>query len=128
MTQYAGRQRTFQTEFPDFPAAEMPAIPFGFYDTSWHNDTSPSFTSDQLGLLIWVDYLDPAKREYEGKYHRFSVQSQRNGIECSGPFLNTDSWDEVLAFVAEQQAELEASCDHRDTGRGVCAHCGKVLV
>jgi hypothetical protein len=33
----------YQTEFPHFPAADMPAIPEGFADTSWHNIASPSF-------------------------------------------------------------------------------------
>jgi hypothetical protein len=29
---------TFQTEFPDFPVADMPTIPEGLEDTSWRND------------------------------------------------------------------------------------------
>ena len=57
---------TFQTEFPDYPAADMPALPAlgNFVDTSWHNDICPSITSDELGLQIWIDYPDPAQREH----------------------------------------------------------------
>jgi hypothetical protein len=92
----------FRKQFPDFPAEDMPAIPAGFVDASWHNDTCPCLVSDAAGLQIWVDYLDPTKREYEGKYPRFSVSQQRAGVEHSGPSIQTDSWDEVLAFIATQ--------------------------
>lgn len=90
-------------EFPDFPAADMPSIPEGFEDTSWHNDICPCFTSDALGLTIWVDYADKAKREHP-QYQRFSVDPQKNGIECSGDSLMTDDWTEVVAFVEKKRA------------------------
>jgi hypothetical protein len=118
---------TYQTEFPDFAEADMPAIPAGFFDTSWHNDTCPSFTSDQLGLTITVDYADPSKREYEGKYARFSVSPQDHGVECSGDSLTTDDWSEITAFVSDAIETQQSSCQHRDTGRGICCDCGKVL-
>ena len=88
----------FSTEFPDFPAADFPAMPETFVDTSWRNDACPSITSDALGLTIWIDYADPAKREHDGKYLRFSVQNQSAGIETSGGF-DTDDWSEVLALI-----------------------------
>jgi len=100
---------SWQTEFPDFPAADLPAIPPGFEDTSWHNDTCPSFTSDEAGLTIWVDYLAPASREYEGAYPRFGVTAQDHGVETSGPSLMTDSWEEVLAFIDARSREKESA-------------------
>lgn len=97
---------TYQTEFPDFPAADMPALPdgCGFVDTSWHNDACPSFTSDEIGLTIWVDFLDPALCEYQDaqgnrQYPRFAVHCQDHGVETSGPAIQTDDWAEVLAFI-----------------------------
>jgi hypothetical protein len=119
-------QPQYRREFPDFPPEDMPAIPATFDDVSWYNNACPNFASDPLQLEIWVDYLDPAKREHEG-YPRFAVSQQRNGIEVSGPSLETDSWDEVLAFIEAQRARLQELCHHRDTGRGVCADCGKFL-
>lgn len=103
----------YQTEFPDFPAADMPAIPATFVDTSWHNDMCPSFTSDEIGLLLWVDYLDPSKRKFQdsqgnASYPRFSVQSQAHGIETSGPHLDTDDWTDVIAFIAARQVERQS--------------------
>lgn len=102
---------TYQTEFPDFPPADMPALPdgLGFVDTSWHNDACPSFTSDEVGLTIWVDFLDPAKSEFQDnqgnrKYPRFSAHCQREGIETSGPWVATNDWAEVLVFVEGHRA------------------------
>lgn len=95
---------TFKAEFPDFPEADMPAIPPGFEDTSWHNDACPCLTSDAYGLTIWIDYVDPAQREYEGKYPRFCVHSQDHGIETSGPSIQTDDWAAVLDFIESQRA------------------------
>jgi hypothetical protein len=92
---------TFQTEFPDFPAADLPAIPAGFNDTSWHNNSAPSFENRAVGLSIWIDYADVSLREFEGG-KRFIVHP----IDAEGAFtsddaiLETDDWSEVQAFVA----------------------------
>ena len=45
---------TFQTEFPDYPVADMPAMPAhgDFVDTSRLNDGCPSIASDVLGITI----------------------------------------------------------------------------
>lgn len=91
----------FRVEHPDFPAADMPAIPAGFEDTSWHNNSCPNFASDAAGLEIWIDYLDPAQREHQGP--RFHVSSIRDGIEVTGPWFQSDNWDEVLAFIASNR-------------------------
>lgn len=96
----------YQAEFPDFPDADLPAILDSFVDTSWHNDICPSFTSDALGLTIFTDYADAAKREFPDT-KRFTVQTQDHGVETSGPSLDTDDWAEVLAFVAARTLKLE---------------------
>ena len=90
---------TFATEFPDYPAKDMPTIPPGFVDTSWHNNSAPSFANDKFS--VWVDYADESQREYPGG-KRFAV----NEIDADGAFksdwpdFETDDWDEVLRFVA----------------------------
>lgn len=92
----------FRKEFPDYPEADMPTLPEGFVDTSWINNSAPSFESKALGLSIWIDYLDPANREHEGE--RFLI----NEIDADGAFKNdepdlaTDDWSEVLAFIASR--------------------------
>lgn len=91
---------TYRSEFPDFPAADMPVIPAGFKDVSWHNDICPRFVSDALGLEIWVDYADPAHREFP-RLHRFSVCHDGGDND-----LVTNDWQAVLAFVEEKRAQL----------------------
>lgn len=98
---------TFREEFPDYPAGEMPAAPEGFDDTSWHNDACPSFTSDALGLTIFVDYPTPEDREFPDT-RRFSVSSQDHGVETSGPCFDTDDWQEVLDFIAAHRKTVQA--------------------
>jgi hypothetical protein len=59
---------TYKTEFPDFDY-DIPQLPDGFVDVSWHNNVSPSFEKplkDNLSLTLWVDYLDESKRECGG--------------------------------------------------------------
>jgi len=109
----------FRTEFPDYPAEDMPAMPEGFEDTSWHNDVCPSFSSSHF--TIWIDYRDPALREHGGAYPRFCVQPMKDGAECSGPTIQTDDWQAVLDFVSHP------NCRHRDDGRGRCIDCGVFL-
>jgi hypothetical protein len=54
----------WQVQFPEFPAADMPAVPAGFTDTSWANEPCPSFTHDALGLALFTDWSDPSEREW----------------------------------------------------------------
>lgn len=91
----------FSLHFPDYPAADMPTLPEGFEDTSWRNDAMPSYSNPHF--QIWIDYVDPALREFEGKYPRFNVSPMRDGIEITGDSIQTDSWDEVLEFLEEQR-------------------------
>jgi hypothetical protein len=85
---------SFQSEFPDFAPATMPAIPAGWADESWHNDTCPRFLTGN-GFTVFVDYADEALREFDGGA-RFAVQPEAS---CEN-LLETDDWDAVLAFVA----------------------------
>lgn len=62
--------RTFTTEFPDYPAEDMPALPDGWVDTSWHNDACPSFTKGRVKMHI--DYLSRIMRDTPG-FPRFTV-------------------------------------------------------
>lgn len=95
---------TFQTEFPDFPAADMPSLPATFTDVSWHNDTCPCIASDVLRMQIFIDYSEVAKREFPTT-SRFSVMEQSGGVEIGCGLLDTDDWSEVLALIAARSAQ-----------------------
>jgi hypothetical protein len=90
---------TYRDAFPNYSPAEMPAIPAGFFDTSWHNDACPSFTSDPLGLTLWVDYAEPAARDYP-TLPRYRLESQCAGVEVSGFHLETDDFALILSAIS----------------------------
>ena len=48
----------------------------GFADSSWHNDTCPSYLDEAFGLQVFVDYADLTKREYDG-----DVRQLGRGVE-----------------------------------------------
>jgi len=110
---------SYKTEFPDFPASHMPRIPLGFDDVSWHNDAMPRFESEALGLTLWIDYLQPEKREIETGRRFLLVHNGHDSADVE--LIETNSMDEI-------NAEITAHCareyGHTDTGRGICAHCG----
>lgn len=92
--------------FPDFDIATLPAIPADWTDSSWRNDTCPSFCaidhqgSDWWNLAVYIDYADPAAREI-GQTERFTVLFSHHLIDASPvDVLSTDDWNAVLAFVA----------------------------
>lgn len=98
----------WQREFPDFPPEDMPAIPAGWEDASWHNETCPSFHIGE-SLRVFIDYADPAKSEYpeerrSGHLQRFSLHPLEDGQVSDKPVIIwTDDWSELLAAVAQQQ-------------------------
>jgi hypothetical protein len=85
---------TFRTEFPTFDAASLPAIPADFVDTSWHNDACPSFTNEALNLRVWVDFADPADREFDDA-RRFGLCWNDDNYEL----VLTDDWSEILRAI-----------------------------
>jgi hypothetical protein len=78
-------------EFPDYDVSTLPAIPDEWLDTSWHNDTCPSW---QVGpYRVSIDYADPSEREFDNT-ERFLVSLEQDCL------LATNNWQEVLDYVA----------------------------
>ena len=101
----------WQREFPDYPADGMPALPASWSDTSWHNDSAPSFLiSDRL--LIWIDYPDAALSEFadarrDGTCKRFVLSRMVDGqhVDTGDDALGqSDSWHEILQMVAKLES------------------------
>lgn len=51
-----------EQHYPDFDDT-LPEIE-GFKDTSDKNDLGPSLTSDELGIMLFVDYKDRSLAKY----------------------------------------------------------------
>lgn len=94
---------SWRDEFPTYPRNEMPELPSGaenwdFVDTSWRNNACPSFTSDKLGLHLWIDFPNPDDREHKG-VARFILERQDRGIETGESVVETENWDDVIAAI-----------------------------
>lgn len=109
---------TYATEFPDFPAAAMPAVPDGFADRSWRNEPCPCFIHEASGIVLWIDY--PANGELRD-CARFVVQRCTNrsaeaGWQFDGGLIDvfqSDDWRAITAslsgFVSDPELAIAAA-------------------
>ncbi len=98
----------FQKEFPDFDPATLPSIPAGFEDVSWHNDSCPSFLNEAAGLIIFVDFANPAVRENPDT-KRFCLNVWENG-NTNESLAYSDDWQDILAAI-DGRSKPEAKPD-----------------
>jgi hypothetical protein len=96
---------TYREEFPDFDPATMPNIPEGFVDTSWCNDACPNFCNEAISLAIFVDYLDPQKRDYPDTA-RFTLYRTGDGTMTEQDIVSTDDWDAILKAINDETARI----------------------
>jgi len=90
-------------EFPDFLADGLPELPEGFACHAWHNDAMPVFVNPDLGVHLWVDYPDPAKREMQGMA-RFLLAEGVDHAKASKTIVASDDWSEVAANIEAVRA------------------------
>jgi hypothetical protein len=107
----------YRKEFPDFPAIGMPAIPEGFADSSWHNDSCPSLISEALGLRIWIDYVQVELREHADDGYRFVLMPENNDDDIT-EHVCTDDWAAILEAVEEERAEIAGCLERLEKAEG----------
>lgn len=92
----------WQVEFSDFPIADLPKIPDGWIDQSWRNDACPFWVAPP-STGIFVDYGDPAAREFVGGPRFVVVRLEADGTHPvhpdPEPLFASDDWTAVTAFV-----------------------------
>jgi hypothetical protein len=93
----------FNTAFPDYPAGEMPTIPIGMVDSSWCQDTCPSFLG--FGVHVFIDYPNPADREIRDG-HRYIVSADMEVYEHNEVLFESDDWCAVLHFIANHNRAI----------------------
>jgi hypothetical protein len=102
----ASGARAFLQEFPDFPAEDMPEIPAGFEDVSWHNDSCPSFLDETRGMILFVDFAEAEKKEFP-ETSRFNVNIWDGG-NTGTSLIESDDWAAVLAFIEQHGKQSDA--------------------
>ena len=111
----------WRREFPDYPPADMPAIPETWSDHSWHNDACPFFLiTGALG--VFVDFADPMQSEFPdqriaGELCRFQIVAMDDGQHPVEPVespLASDDWNEILARAAKETVPAAAKAESLD--------------
>ncbi len=73
---------------------ELPTLA-GFVDDSWQNDVCPSLLNEARNLKLWVDYVDPDRREVGGA--RYTLCEYNANSDQYAPLIAT----EFLADIEE---------------------------
>ena len=98
-------------EFPNWqPPSEFSAKgpPAGFTDSSWHNDSCPSWTNERLNLKLWVQDGRPREREFWPRCHdttfslSFDIEEPENGL----PEILTDDLEVIEVAVRKVHERL----------------------
>ena len=89
---------SFRSEFPNFPPRTMPAAPPGFGDASSRHDPMPCFINLDRRLALWIDYLDPALREFPSGPRFFVTRIDGDGVHApdTDTAFYSDDWKAVL--------------------------------
>jgi hypothetical protein len=101
------RDQPYLDVFPDFPPMVEfgPRKPWSFADATTADDVAPKLSSATLGLWIYVQHPERESRYWPDEPEtpaRYWVRAAPRGLEpplAEGSLLETDDWDEVLAFA-----------------------------
>ena len=90
----------YLNEFSDFDF-DIPQLPDGFVDVSWHNNVSPSFEkklNDEYSITLWVDYADASRRECGGSQFLVMVHvtEELENVLYESQF---DLWDDAINAI-----------------------------
>ena len=94
-------RNNYRSEFPNFDY-EIPQIPEGFTDSSWHNNICPSFErklNDTHSITLWVNYSDESRRECGGCQFVVTVHpTEEMGVDMDYEY-ETNTWDFALNAI-----------------------------
>jgi len=91
--------RNYRNQFPDFKLSYV--IPEGFTDTSWKNDTCPSWINEEHNIKLFIEYDDPEKRENLDEDQFYVVQYETKDYDCmfEARELTTHDYPQVLRCI-----------------------------
>lgn len=98
---------TYKDHFPHRTPINV-EIPAGFVDDSWRDDVCPKFINLDMGLLLWVEEPDPAKRETPD-WPRYRLERVKRSPDVydflDEVVVESENYDDVLkAIDAERKA------------------------
>lgn len=79
------------------------SLPISFIDDSNGNDICASIYSQLYGLKIFIDHIDPIKRE-EPSYSRFAVYKTNEYGETEDLILESECWSDILSFLNSKRS------------------------
>lgn len=82
------------TAFPTYPLSSLPSLPPTWEDTSWHNDTCPSWCVGKE-VYVYVDFPVASDREFP-ECSRFSVMDMASDTQL----YHGDDWEEVIRITS----------------------------
>jgi hypothetical protein len=92
-------KQNYRSEFPRFDY-DIPQLPEGFVDVSWHNNVSPSFErklDDNNSITLWVNYADESRRECGGSQFLVMVHAEElQDVLYSSEY---DLWDDAIKAI-----------------------------
>ena len=82
-------------QFKDYDG-KLPTLK-GFVDDSWGNDVCPSLYNPERKMKLWVDYVNPAKRECGGLRYTLCIYSELN--DELTPILSSELLTHIEDFL-----------------------------
>ncbi len=88
-----------------FPGFKLEVkIPVGFEESYDPQESCPKWTDSARGLHLWIDYIDPTKREIEGE-EQFALSY----VDDYHTIIASNSYKEVLQAIEHPQYDYYKS-------------------
>jgi hypothetical protein len=95
-------RQDYKTEFSDFDF-EIPQLPDGFEDDSWHNDVCPKFErkyNETQKVVFWVNYKKKSRRECGGcQFIVVIMESEDYFYSEPIEVIETNSWNKAINAI-----------------------------
>ena len=100
----------YRQEFKYFDF-DIPQLPEGFIDESWHNDTCPKFErkyNETQKVVLWVDYFDESRRESGGKQFIVVIMESEDYFYVEPiEIIETDLWNDAINAINQLFNEVK---------------------
>jgi hypothetical protein len=94
----------WKDEFPDMEGLGILNMPWGFIDSSWHNDACPRFEKKLLSgntIEVWIDYAERSKRDRPDapRYAVLHRDGDDNADGETAELFASEDGEQMLAYL-----------------------------